>query len=62
MAVGEAKEEPRAGGHIQRVIRPVIAQLIDTVVGEVQCVIGIPVEAHCVAYACRCWGNARTEP
>ena len=53
MAVGEAEEEPWAGGHIQRVIRSVIAQLVDAVVGEVQRVIGVPVKAHCVAYACR---------
>lgn len=53
VAVGEAEEEPRAGGHIQRVIRPVVAQLVDAIVGEVQRVIGVPVKAHCVAYACR---------
>ena len=61
MAVGEAKEEPRAGRHAQRVIWPIVAQLVDAIVGEVQRVIGVPVKAHCVAYACRCWNHSHIQ-
>ena len=61
MAVGEPEEEPRAGCHVERVIRPVVTQLVNAIVGEVQRVIGIPVKAHCVAYAYRYCGTCQTQ-
>ena len=51
MALRKAKEKTRRWGHIQSVIRRVIAQLVYAIVGEVQLPVGIPVEAHCVTYA-----------
>ncbi len=52
MAVGEAIEEARLGGHIECIIWLVIAQLINAVVGEVQRAIPVPVKAHSVPNAC----------
>lgn len=52
MAVGEAIEEAGFGGHVESIVRQIVAQLVYAIVGEVQRSVGIPVEAHSVPDAC----------
>lgn len=52
MTVGEAIEEARLGGHIERIIRLIISQLVYAIVGEVERAICIPIKAHCIPDAC----------